>query len=195
MLAIKLLVGFSPWIVFWIISSAHTMISVQIGIGVAAALVVAMGVMGLHRGMILWAGVVFFGFALIFVIGLHNLWVIQHLGVIASVTLFTAALISMSVRQPFTLAYARQSVPQEFWQDHAFVRGGYITTAIWTLVFLANTLLNVVKLGYPQINHWYFSGLELGILLLGVILTTIFAELAKRQRLARQADMDLGGHR
>ena len=183
MLAIKLFLGFAPWIAFWIISSVHTLLAVQIGIGVAAVLVLFMSVTGLHRGMILWAGVAFFTFALVAVVGLSNLWVIQHLGILASGTLFTASLVSMLVRQPFTMSYARQSVPQGLWQSPVFLRDCYVSTGIWTLVFFANTVTNFVKLVFPQANHWYFEGAEIGFLLLGIALTTIYVERSKRQRL------------
>jgi hypothetical protein len=57
---IKLLFVFSPWIAFWIIAAGHSMLRLQIGICVAAAMVVVMGITKLHRGIILWAGVVVF---------------------------------------------------------------------------------------------------------------------------------------
>ncbi|MGA8831929.1 MAG: hypothetical protein WB554_10005 [Desulfomonilaceae bacterium] len=75
---IKLMLAFSPWIAFWIISSAHSMLRLQVGIFVAAVRVVVMGLTKLHRGAILWAGVLFFAFALVSVVLLRDMWVIQH---------------------------------------------------------------------------------------------------------------------
>ncbi len=62
--ALKLLLAFLQWIAFWIISGGYSMASLQIGICVAAILIFVMGITRLHRGLILWAGVVFFAFAL-----------------------------------------------------------------------------------------------------------------------------------
>ncbi len=109
--ALKLLLAFLPWIAFWIISGGNSMLRLQIGICVAAILVVVMGITKLHRGLILWAGVVFFSFALVTVVVLKNIWVIQHLGILASGTLFMATLISILIGQPFTESYAREHVP------------------------------------------------------------------------------------
>ena len=41
--ALKLLLAFSPWIAFWIISGGHSMVRLQIGICVAAVLVLVHG--------------------------------------------------------------------------------------------------------------------------------------------------------
>ena len=188
MLAMKLLAQFTPWIVFWMISSLQTMISVQIGICIAAVLVLIMGIKGVHRGLILWAGMLFFGFALVFVVGLRNLWFIHHLGILASGTLFTMTLMSILVRRPFTMTYAAEAVAPELRQTPAFLRSCYVTTGLWTLVFLGNTLLNIAKLLYPDVDHLYFLGLELGLILLGVVLTTLYAGHAKRRRLAQQTE-------
>lgn len=180
--ALKLLLAFAPWIAFWIISAGHSMASLQIGIFVAAVLVAVMGITKLHRGLILWAGVVFFAFALVAVVLLKNLWVIQHLGILASGTLFLATLISIVIGQPFTESYAREHVPQDLWDAPSFIRGCYTVTGVWGIVFLANTLANVAKPYYPQHGEWFFRGLELCILVSGVAFTTAYSRIARRKR-------------
>src|SRR5271157_2775413 len=121
--AIKLMLAFAPWIAFWIISLGHSMLWLKAGICVAALLVVVMGVTRLHRGIILWAGVAFFAFAVIYVAWQENMWVVRHLGFLASGTLFLATFLSMFLGQPFTESYARDHVPKELWDSPSFIRG------------------------------------------------------------------------
>ena len=180
--ALKLLLAFSPWIAFWIISGGHSMLWLQIGICVAAILVLVMGITRLHRGLILWAGVVFFAFALVTVALLKNMWVIQHLGILASGTLFMATMISIVIGQPFTESYAREHVPRELWDSPAFIRSGYTVTGVWGIIFLANTLVNVVKPHYTELGEWFFRGVELSILVSGVVFTTIYSNYLRRKR-------------
>jgi hypothetical protein len=182
--ALKLLLAFSPWIAFWIISSGHTMSWVQIGICVAAVLVIVMGVTRLHRGFILWAGVVFFVFALITVVGLKSLWVIQHLGLLAGSTLFLATLLSMTLGEPFTEDYAREHVPKELWDSPAFIRGCFTVTGVWAFVFLANVMINVAKLYHPEFGEWSYQGLEVTIMVVGVFFTTVYSRIARRKRMS-----------
>jgi hypothetical protein len=180
--ALKLLLAFAPWIAFWIITGGHSMIGLRIGVCVAAVLVVVMGITKLHRGLILWASVAFFAFALVTVVLLQNLWVIHHLGILASGTLFTATMVSIVIGQPFTESYAREHVPKELWEHPGFIRSSYTVTGAWGLIFLANTLVNVVKPYYPELGEWFFRGVELCILVSGVVFTTIYSRLAQRKR-------------
>jgi hypothetical protein len=179
--ALKLLLAFSPWIAFWIISGG-SMLRLQIGICVAAIMVVIMGITKLHRGLILWAGVIFFTFALVTVVLLKNIWVIQHLGILASGTLFMATLLSIVIGQPFTESYAREHVPRELWESPSFIRSGYTVTGVWGFIFLANTLVNVAKPYYAELGEWSFRGAELGILVSGVVFTTIYSNHLRRKR-------------
>jgi len=180
--AVKLLLAFSPWIAFWIISGGHSMVRLQIGICVATVLVAVMGVTKLHRGAILWAGVIFFAFALVSVVWFKDEWVIHRLGILASGTLFIATLLSVVLGQPFTESYAREHVPREFWDSPPFIRGCYTVTGVWGFIFLANTLVNVAKLNYPEGGEWLYLCLEVAILVSGVIFTTIFSRIARRKR-------------
>jgi len=182
MLALKLLLAFAPWIAFWIISGGSSMVRLQIGICVAAILVIVMGITRLHRGIILWAGVVFFGFALVAVVFYKNLWVIQHLGILASGTLFMATMISIVIGQPFTESYSREHVARELWESPGFIRSNYTVTGVWGLIFLINTMINVVKPHFAELGEWFFRGVELCIMLSGVAFTTVYSRLAERKR-------------
>jgi len=180
--AIKLILAFAPWIAFWIISLGHSMLWLKIGIATAALLVIIMGITKLHRGMILWAGVAFFAFAVVSVIWLENMWVIRHLGFLASGTLFMATFLSIFLGQPFTEDYARDHVPKELWDSPSFIRGCFTVTAAWAFVFLANTLVNVAKLEGREAADWIYEIVQLGFLILGVLFTTAFSRIARLKR-------------
>ena len=180
--AIKLMLAFAPWIAFWIISLGHSMLWLKVGICAAALLVVVMGVTRLHRGTILWAGVAFFAFAVISVAWQENMWIVRHLGFLASGTLFLATFLSMFMGQPFTESYARDHVPKELWDSPTFIRGCFTVTGAWGFVFLANTMVNVLKLQRPAVADWIYEVVQLGFLALGVLFTTVFSRTARRKR-------------
>ena len=159
----------------------------QIGICVAAVLVIAMGITKLHRGLILWAGVLFFAFALVTVVALKNLWVIHHLGILASGTLLVATLLSMLLGQPFTESYARDHTPTHLWDTPAFIRSSYTVTTAWGIIFLANVAVNAVKPSFPELGEWFFRILELCILMSGVTFTTLYSRRAREKREAAAA--------
>ncbi|AFM28187.1 hypothetical protein [Desulfomonile tiedjei] len=187
---LKLLLAFSPWIAFWIISGGHSMVRLQVGICVAAILVIVMGITKLHRGLLLWAGVVFFAFALVAVVLLKNMWVIHHLGILASGTLFTGTLLSIMIGQPFTEDYAREHVPPEFWDSPEFIRSSYTVTSVWALIFMINTLVNIAKPYCADLGEWFFRGLELSILVSGVVFTNLYAQAARKKRESLTQNLD-----
>lgn len=180
---IKLLLAFAPWLAFLFIAG-HTMLRLQIGVIVAAILVIIMSFTKLHRGAILWAGYVFFAFALIFVVLLKNMWVIHHLGILASGTLFISAQLSILIGRPFTEDYAREHVPKQLWDSASFIRACFTTTAVWSCIFLVNSLLNVVKIYNREITEWYISLSEYATILAGIVFTIAFSRAARKKRAA-----------
>ncbi|MEI9896343.1 MAG: hypothetical protein WDN28_21380 [Chthoniobacter sp.] len=51
------------------------------------------------------------------------------------VGLLLIVLISMAVRCPFTLQYAREGTPETLWREPEFIRVNYIITVVWTAAF------------------------------------------------------------
>ncbi|MFJ5304451.1 hypothetical protein [Streptomyces sp. NPDC088350] len=66
---------------------------------------------------------------------------LQHwICALANGTLAATALASLAVRRPFTLAFARAEVPQEFWNAPRFIRVNMVLTTIWASAFTLGAL-------------------------------------------------------
>ena len=98
--------SFAPWIAFLIIAR-DTLHRVEFGLLAALILSVVMAVLKLHRGIIMYVGLIFFTGATIAVLGFENVWTIRHLGVLANGALAIGAWITLLINKPFTLEYAR----------------------------------------------------------------------------------------
>lgn len=177
----KLLLAFAPWVVFLLFSLGHSLFSLQMGVVSAAIVAVVMGVLGIHRGLILWSGLGFFAFAVATVVVSPHALVIHHMGVLASGFLLAMAVVSLLAGHPFTEAYAREHTPQELWTSPAFRRGCAVTTAIWAGVFLINTLLNVAKLSWPA-GSVVIEVIGYMVLVTGVFVTDAYVKRARRRR-------------
>lgn len=137
---LKLVVSFAPWIAFLIIAK-DTLLRLEIGLVVALALSVVMALLRLHRGIIMWVGLVFFTATTIAVLGYHNMWTIKHIGVMASGALAVGSWAGLLIGKPFSLAYARQNTDPALWHEPVFIRTNVIITAAWATVFTINTAL------------------------------------------------------
>lgn len=137
---VKLLISFAPWIAFLVIAR-DTLLRVEIGLLAALVASIVMAVLRLHRGIIMWVGLVFFGAATVAVVGFHNLWTIRHLGVMANGALALGSWITLLAGNPFTLEYARAHTDPAKWHDPLFIRVNVVLTTVWAAVFTVNTAL------------------------------------------------------
>lgn len=67
------------------------------------------------------------------------------------------SLVSLAIRRPFTLQYAREMVDAETAQTPGFIRANYIITSAWSGAFLLMVVANVLMLYLPSLPLW--SGL------------------------------------
>jgi hypothetical protein len=154
----KLLHAFAPWLAFLFI--AHdTMFRVKVGLLVALALSVVMGVAHLHRGIILWVGLVFFSCASVAVVGIEHLWTLKHMGVLANGALAAGSWLTVIVRRPFTLDYAKAHTDPALWDNPVFLRTNTVITSIWAAVFTVNCGLAFLKM-----NRMVFDDLTIELI-------------------------------
>jgi hypothetical protein len=65
--------------------------------------------------------------------------------------LLLIVLVSLALRRPFTLQYAREQVPEEFWSSPQFVRTNYVITAVWALAFAVLVVADLILLYVPEL--------------------------------------------
>jgi len=64
------------------------------------------------------------------------------------------ALVSIAIRFPFTLQYAREVVDAETMQLPGFMRANYIITWAWTTAFLLMLVANILMIYQPSLPLW-----------------------------------------
>jgi hypothetical protein len=60
-------------------------------------------------------------------------------------------LVTLAIRQPFTLQYAREQVAREFWESPEFIRTNYVITAVWALAFSVVVIVELILLYWPEV--------------------------------------------
>ena len=177
---LKLLLSFAPWISFLIISSGHSMFRLKLGIVVAALLVAGTGIAKLNRGVILWATVVFFLYALVAVVWKTNLWSIEHMGLLANGTLAAGTWFTIAIRKPFTLEYAREHTSPSVWNSPLFIRTNYILTYVWGIAFLGSVLNAWIEMKHPGVPGWVFDVTQYSCMLGAMLITTWYPKHVAR---------------
>lgn len=178
-------VGFIPWIVFWVVGGPSTWETGTLAALLAAIFVTALSID--YRPLVAWgtaqphrrraslrpelsrlklldvATVVFFAVLSLaaVVTTRHNVSELdKYSQAISSGALGIIALGSIMFRHPFTVDYAKEEVPPEAWHTAAFKRINLVLTSVWAAVFLACALLGLaaqqnVAKGLRDWLNWY----------------------------------------
>src|SRR5215475_13191783 len=78
-------------------------------------------------------------------------WSIIGVRLCVDLGLLLIVLVSMAMRQPFTLQYAREQVAPELWSSPQFLRTNYVITAVWALAFIVMVLADLMLLSLPDL--------------------------------------------
>jgi hypothetical protein len=94
-------------------------------------------------------------------------WSIVGIRLRVDIGLLLVVLVSMAIRRPFTMQYAREQVPREYWHGAEFVRVNYIMTTVWSLAFAVMVMADLLLLRV--------SGLSSGIGITATVLALVGA--------------------
>jgi hypothetical protein len=183
---LKLLLSFAPWLAFLAIAQG-SLFRLKLGLVVGLVLCVVMGVARLHRGMILWIGLVFFTSATVAVAGFDNIWTASHMGVLANSALAAAAWIGIVREKPFTLDYAREHVDPTLWNDPRFIRSAMLVASVWGAAFTANAVLAYGKMRGFLLPETAYEIVSYALLLGTAGFTTWYPKRQRRLRRERAA--------
>ena len=134
----NIFLGFAPYIAFFLFMHA-----VSIDVGLWAALIVA----GLNAGRdwarsgslkVLELGTVLLFAALaIFTTAEHWKWTVMAVRLAVDAGLLAIVLASLATGRPFTLQYARERVPEQYWHAPLFLSINRQITWAWAVAFAA----------------------------------------------------------
>jgi len=147
-----MLLAFAPFIAFAVIDRV-----VGSTPGLIAAAIVSIGLLlrdiSAGRSMkILEIGTgALFSILAVFALFMQPAWSVIGVRVIVDAGLLAIVIISMAIRQPFTLQYAREQTPPEIWSRPEFIRTNYVITAAWALAFTVMVAAEMVLLYIPSV--------------------------------------------
>ena len=95
-------------------------------------------------------GLLFGGLALYAVVG-GPTWSIIGVRLCVDGGLLLIVLVSIAIRRPFTVQYARERVAPEFWDSAEFLRVNYVITFVWAAAFVVLVIADVVMLFMPAL--------------------------------------------
>jgi hypothetical protein len=132
----NILLSLSPFIAFFILMRLVHPLAGMVGAFVVSLL---LGFLQWRRGesvkLLEIGSLALFGALAFYTLVAAPEWTVATVRLAVDTGLFTIALVSLLIGQPFTLQYARESVPKEFWSSPLFLSTNRWITAVWTAAF------------------------------------------------------------
>ncbi len=148
-----MIMTFLPWLAFWVLLSYGKLFTAIIIALAASVVAIVMEKMAGRSPKILQIGTlavfVIFAAAAAFI---DRAWLGHWIRLLSNTALTLIVLTSILIGKPFTIQYARESVPKEYWASDEFLRANFVITWVWFAAFVANTAASGLNHLIPSIN-------------------------------------------
>jgi hypothetical protein len=150
---VNLLLSFAPFIAFVALEHLFHLLPALLAAAAIAAILVLRDALSPKRTVKLLevATVALFGGLAAWVAASGDQWSVMGVRLRVDAGLLAIVLLSMALRRPFTLAYAKEQAPREVWSRPGFLRMNFVLTAAWALAFAAMVAVDAVMLLVPSV--------------------------------------------
>jgi hypothetical protein len=149
----NILLAFAPFLVFAVVERlVGASAGLVAGALVSLALLVRDAMSRERKIKILEVGtMILFGGLALYSLLVNGDWSIIGVRLCVDGGLLLVVLISMALRRPFTLQYAREKVSPDLWNSPEFIRVNYVITAVWAAAFAIMVIADLVMLYLPAV--------------------------------------------
>jgi hypothetical protein len=178
-----ILLAFAPFIAFAVVVKIWSGTMALFVGACVSAIPLARDLLGRRQMKILEAGtfLMFSGLALMASLT-PVIWSAVEIKLRVDAGLLCIVLISMMIRQPFTLQYAREEAPPEIWKNQAFIRANFIITMVWALAFATMVAADVLMVYQPRLPSMISITVTIAALLTAYKFTARYRQIGRRRQ-------------
>jgi hypothetical protein len=160
-----MLLAFAPFIVFAVLNHFANPTAALVVAALTSLVLIGRELMLGHSAKILEVGscILFSALAVYAFISNAN-WPVVGVKLAVDIGLLLIVLISSITGRPFTIQYARESVPRELWTSPQFLRTNQVITLVWVAAFSAIVVADLILLYAPEVPHKVSILLTIGAL-------------------------------
>ena len=151
----QIVLSFGPFIVFALLTRVTGVDMSLWAAAILSAALIARNRMAGGSIKILEAGtVLLFGLLALYATATQVQWSIPFVRIVVDSGLVAIVLISILIRQPFTLQYAREAAPAEVQASPAFLRVNYVISAVWAFALAIVVCADLAMEFAPGVRIW-----------------------------------------
>jgi hypothetical protein len=148
----SILLGLAPFILFFVVMRFGTPLIALTAATVVAAILMGRGAMrGVSPKILEIGSLILFGVLTLYTLAAHADWSIAGVRLAVDGGLALIVLVSLAIRRPFTLQYAREQVPEQFWSSPIFLRTNALITGAWFGAFLISAACDAAAIWLPSV--------------------------------------------
>lgn len=137
--------GFIPWIVYFVLSGSNYLSSELTALAAAAATVI-FNFKTLRKGFLLdWGTLIYFLFLAMMYRLPFSSWFNQYDFLLSNIALALLMWISIVIKKPFTMQYAKEGVDEIFWVTPTFRHINYAISIVWAVALSLMALDGVLE--------------------------------------------------
>jgi hypothetical protein len=179
---VSILLGLAPFIVFFVLMR---LVSPLVGLVAAFAVAVLLGVQQWRRGQqikILEIGtLLLFGTLVLYTLTAAPHWSVATVRLVVDSGLFAIGLASLLIGMPFTLQYAREQVPREYWDSPLFFTTNQRITGAWTAAFAVMAAADAAAEYVEAIPVWIDIAATVAAFVAALWFTRWYSALVRRR--------------
>jgi hypothetical protein len=181
----QVILGFAPFIAFALLTRvAGVAASLWIAAAIAAALAARNYFAGRSLKILEIGSAALFGLTALSTTLTQFAWSLPIVRAIVDAGLLAIVLLSIAVRQPFTLQYAREQVSPEIQASPLFFRVNVAISAVWGLAFAVSLLADLAMEYAPGAPLWVDIAAIVGALVGAARFTQWYPERVRKAFLA-----------
>jgi hypothetical protein len=176
--------GIAPWILMSVVSGPGRLeVAAAAALGLALLTLLVGSRRGGHVHLLEVFGLAYFG--VLVVLGLAApegtvRWLQLWTGELSNIALAVFAIVTLLIRRPFTLAYAKETTPREYWETPVFRRINYVISTVWAGAFLFSTVVGAYGIAVQRGNDDFWTGwiLQIAVTIFAVSFTQFYPDYA-----------------
>jgi len=151
----SILLSLTPFAVFFVLMRLHSPVAgFAAAFAVSAILCVHERVSGRTVKILEIGSLLLFGLLLAYTWLAGPAWTVATVRLAVDAGLLAIVLVSLAIRRPFTLQYARETVPEQFWEMPTFMAANRAISGVWAGAFAALCAADALAEWVPAVPIW-----------------------------------------
>ncbi|WP_241385329.1 hypothetical protein [Rhodococcus sp. CH91] len=190
--------GIAPWILMSVLSSPGRF---EEAVCFALGLVLMTMWVGSRRGITIHVLDIFGAsfFVVLAGVGLFApdgviAWMETWAGELTNIALALFVVGTLIARRPFTLPYAKEDTPEEYWTSSLFMKINYVISAVWAGAFTFSAIVGAIGIAVTDDPNDFWTGwiLQLAAIFFAVAFTEFYPDYAPAKESAAQGSPEAG---